>query len=141
MNKIIDTRDLNDRLLELKAKADLIAEIQEELGDADDNTDTNEIIERLDDAKDDFDESEQEELKELENLESEIPEWYHGNTLIHEDEFVDYCKEMLEDCGDLPKELPWYIENAIDWEEVADALKADYGEISFQNENYYFRNC
>lgn len=137
--KIHDSRDLQERLDELQAKADLIEEIQEELAEAGDNVDTNEIIERLDDAKADFDEDEQTELKELKELSDEVPEWEFGATLICVDDWVDYVKEMLEDCGDIPKNLPSYIE--IDWEKTADNIEADYSTIDYQGDTYYYRNC
>ena len=59
--------------------------------------------------------------------------------MIHEDYFVEYCREMLDDIGDLPKALPWYIENNIDWNGVAEDLKVDYIEVDFAGENYLIR--
>lgn len=64
-------------------------------------------------------------------------EWRHGVQFIPEDDFTDYCKELLEDCGELPKDLPWYI--VINWEDTADNLKADYSEVEYQGTTYLYR--
>jgi hypothetical protein len=67
MPDILDTRDLQERLDELEAEADL---------------DEDEIAER----------------DELRALVDEIPDnWSYGETLIHEDYFVEYAKELAED--------------------------------------------
>ena len=141
MSQTLDSRDLQERLDELTDKKELIESIQEELSEADDKTDTVEIIERLDEAKADFDEDEQKELAELESLSEEISEWHCGAILVHENYWVDYCKELCEDIGDIPKNLPAYIEKNINWEGVADDLFADYGQYTYQGETYFARNC
>ena len=63
-------------------------------------------------------------------------DWY-PITLIAESYFTDYAKEMLEDCGELPRDLPSYI--AIDWEETADNLKVDYSELELGGSTYLYR--
>jgi hypothetical protein len=65
-------------------------------------------------------------------------EWDYGLFLIHEDNFQEYCKDLLQDCGDIPENLPDYI--AIDWDETADNLKVDYSEVEYQGESYLFRD-
>lgn len=69
----------------------------------------------------------------------EVPEWEYGNTLIPEGDFQEYIEEMVIDCGDVPKDLPAYISNNIDWSGVADDLKCDYGECEYQGNTYLFR--
>jgi hypothetical protein len=91
----------------------------------------------LDSARDAFGPDEQKELKELEELESEVSEWSDGATLIPESDFADYCRELLDDCGDIPKGLPHYV--VIDWEATADNIKADYSTVEFQGETYLVR--
>lgn len=76
-------------------------------------------------------------LKALESQGEDYGDWTDGATLIHEDHFVDYCKEMVSDVGDLPKDLPEYL--VIDWEATAENLRADYMEIEFGGENYWMR--
>lgn len=147
----LDTRDLNKRLSELIEKKGVIAtakeeleELKKELANAGDE-EKEELEEKtadkesdIESLESDFDEDEQEELAELENMESEISEWRYGEVLIHEDNWVSYVKELLEDCGDLPKDLPWYI--VINWKETADNLKSDYSEIEYQGNTYYYRS-
>lgn len=82
-----------------------------------------------------------EELAALEALAAEAegyaPDWEHGATLIRESYFVAYCEEMLKDCGDIPKDVPWYI--AIDWETTAENIKVDYTEVDFDGVAYFIR--
>lgn len=65
------------------------------------------------------------------------PDWIHGATLIRESYWVEYVQEMLVDIGDLPKELPHYIE--IDWEKTADNIRADYTDADFDGVTYLIR--
>jgi len=66
-------------------------------------------------------------------------DWTYGETLIPEDEFTDYVKQLVEDIGDLPRELPAYI--VIDWDATADNLKVDYTEVEFEGTTYFIRSC
>jgi hypothetical protein len=93
-------------------------------------------------------ESEENELSDLQALLDELEgnggdEQWRGNwypiTLINESYFTEYSKELLNDCGDLPKDLPWYIESNIDWDGVAQDLKVDYSEVTYNEETYYYR--
>ena len=140
---IIDTRDLQERLEELEAKRDAIAEAIERRDEAEaDETASPEAfenaVEELEKLEADFDEDEQKELAELESLSEEIYEWNDGAAMIPESEFVDYCQQLLEDIGDLPKDLPGYI--AIDWDRTADNLRADYSEVEYQGTTYLVRD-
>lgn len=169
MSRILDTRDLNKRKEELEALRDAVTEAEEALREAkesfgdsereepaitDEGTEAwdewsaeNDTLEEavtdaesaLEVAISDFSDDEKEELAELENLESEIGEWRHGEAMIPESEFTDYIMETLEDCGTLPKDLPWYI--AIDRDETAENCKADYSEVEYQKATYLVRNC
>lgn len=151
--KTLDTRDLQERLEELE-------EIQENYEDAAKDLETakNAIeqpsegeTEELEKEKDleqaqsildgrpELDEEEKKELEELLSLKDEISEWQYGNTLILESDFEDYCKELCEEIGDLPKDLPGYI--VIDWGETAVNLRADYSECEYLGETYLYRNC
>lgn len=47
---------------------------------------------------------------------------------------VDFVQQLVEECGDLPKDLPAYIH--IDWEGTARDIMMDYFEVN----GYYFRN-
>ena len=74
-------------------------------------------------------------IEELEDYSSELAKW--GIILIREDYFKDYCIDLVQDIGDLPKDIPSYLE--IDWEKTADNLKADYTEAEINGNTYYFR--
>lgn len=50
------------------------------------------------------------------------------------DNDIDFTMELLESCGDIPKDLPSYIH--IDWEATARTIMYDYSEAN----GYYFRN-
>ena len=79
-------------------------------------------------------------FKELEEeAEGYAPDWHHGAALIRDSYFIEYCRELLSDIGDLPADLPGYIENNIDWDGVADDLKIDYTEVDFDGITYWIR--
>lgn len=61
-------------------------------------------------------------------------DWYPV-TLIKESYFEEYMDDMLEDCGDIPKNIPPYLTITVDY----DALKQDYSEVDFEGDTYYYR--
>jgi hypothetical protein len=44
---------------------------------------------------------------------------------------------MLEDCGDIPKGIPSYIE--IDWEATASNIRVDYSSVEIDDVTYWYR--
>lgn len=64
-------------------------------------------------------------------------DWTHGVTLIHDDYFTDYAREMLEDCGTIPRDLPTWVE--IDWEATARNVRMDYTGVNFDGVTYWVR--
>lgn len=60
--------------------------------------------------------------------------------MISVDHFTDYCKELVSDLGYLPDNLPAFIESNIDWDGVADDLKADYSTVTLDGEEYLHRD-
>lgn len=122
-DSIIDSRDVIAYLEELEG---LIEEART------DGTDEEELAEM---------ELEYDRLMRFANTgESEISGWSHGETLIHEDYFTEYAKELTEELGYLPAELPGWIADAIDWDQVADAIKEDYTDINFDGVDYWARS-
>ena len=106
--------------------------------------DSRDVIERIADLERDEEALDADEKEELETLrkaaeegEQYASDWEYGATLIREDCFVDYCAQELEDCGYLPKDLPWWI--AIDWDKTADNMRGDYTEIEVGGYTYLFR--
>ena len=63
-------------------------------------------------------------------------EWY-SITLIPDDEFTDYCEELVSDIGDLPRDIPGYL--VIDWKATANNLRVDYSEVEYEGETYLYR--
>jgi chromosome segregation ATPase len=138
---------------------DKIREIEGQLEQLEPEDEHRESLEsRLEDLQEDLDEAcdnqndaykdvknfvfdDEEELSSLQSLAEEAEgyssDWAHGEALIRYDYFEDYCKQMLEDCGDLPKNLPSYIE--IDWAATAKNLEADYTEVDFDGVSYFMR--
>ena len=149
MSNIIDTRDLQERLEELQGLKEAVETAQstvDELMVSDLAAAQPDFDEKLDEARTELDEAceafdgeAQAELEELEALSEEVSEWTSGNQLIPEDDFEDYCQELCEDIGDIPRDLPSYI--VIDWEATARNLKADYSEVEYQGTTYLYRDC
>jgi hypothetical protein len=88
------------------------------------------------------DESDYDEWKALTDLRDECEtytsEMNHGEPLIRYSYWEDYCQEMLEDIGELPKELPGYI--VIDWRATAKNIAMDYGTVNYDGVEYYIRS-
>jgi hypothetical protein len=64
-------------------------------------------------------------------------DWHHGEVLIRDDYFTDYTRELLEDCGTIPRDLPWWVE--IDWEATARNVRVDYTAVDFDGVTYWIR--
>lgn len=65
-------------------------------------------------------------------------DWEYGETLIHENSFVEYARELAEDIGAVNREAAWPLAH-IDWEAAADALLIDYSEVTYMGETFYGR--
>ena len=63
-------------------------------------------------------------------------DWY-PITLIDDAYFVEYVQDMLADCGELPRELPHYIE--IDWRATARNVQTDYSSVEINGRTYWYR--
>jgi hypothetical protein len=66
------------------------------------------------------------------------PEWAHGAMLVAEGYFTEYARELLEDCGTIPRDLPAFV--VIDWEATAENLRSDYAEVEIEGHTYLFRD-
>jgi|SRR5215469_3625630 len=110
--RYIDSRDLLKRLEELRGDRD-----DEEIG---------------------LTEDEAEELKAIEAIEDELPS--DGETLVREDQFEDYARELAADIGSIKGDESWPL-NCIDWEKAARELQMDYTSIEFGDYTYLMRSC
>lgn len=66
----------------------------------------------------------------IETIISKVEEAYNGEY----DSDIHFVSNLLEDCGDIPQDLPNYI--YIDWERTAFDVMMDYSSSN----NHYFRN-
>lgn len=112
--KYIDSRDLLKRLEELRDEKAVATEANEE-----------------------FDEDSAEELAAIEAIEDELSS--DGETLIREDCFEDYARELAEDIGAISGNESWPL-NCIDWERAAEELRQDYTSLQFGDFSYYMRS-
>ena len=62
--------------------------------------------------------------------------WYPV-TLVRDSYFVEYTKNLMEDCGTLPKEFPSWIE--IDWYRTARNVLLDYTGTEIEGVPYWYR--
>lgn len=132
---ILDTRDLQKKLSELEDEKTTLEEAVEEAQEDADTPDSEKEAVEWELA--DWLEENEEELAELNTLANEVPEWIYGEALIPEDYFEEYCQELLQDIGVLPRELPAYI--AIDWGATANNIRQDYSPVEYQGDTYLFR--
>ena len=138
---IIDTHSLIETRDELQTNlVDSFNEYFEtKIGDFDelikhiDNSDNEDVEEWRDDKVYDF-----EHIDEINELEDEISEFSFGETLILEDDFIEYCEDMVEDCYNL-RDVPGFIKNNINWEGVASDLSVDYTNVTYQGVSYLVR--
>ncbi len=157
----MDSRDVQERIEDLEGERGNLEDLREAVEDAqtayneavDEDPDATAYIEEKGDelaaarmalreaeAWADNNPDEAEELEILLAFKSEAEgycDWDGGETLVRESYWVEYVQELLEDIGDLPKDLPGYI--AIDWDKTADNIKADYSEAEFDGVTYLFR--
>ena len=135
---MLDTRDLEVKRDELKEFLvdDFNLTFEKEIEDFDelieivDNSEDEDVQEWKEDNSDDFDH-----IEEIDELEDEISDFSYGETLIPEDDFTEYCKDMV-DLGN----VPGFIEGNIDWEGVASDLSVDYTNVTYQGESYLVRS-
>ena len=134
---VLDSRELDDRLEYLTSIKDVRADWMESKREA---MSDEEIDELENNEPEEFDDAMKEELESLEEAKNYISEWRDGNTLINMEHWAQYCKELVRDMDVLPKELPSYIENNIDWKGVADDLSNDYSTIDIMGNTFYYRD-
>jgi hypothetical protein len=116
-----------------------------EISNYDDIIDSRDVIERIDELEAieviDREPEEQEELDALyalaEQSEGYAPDWQYGETLIRDSYFQEYARQLAEDIGAIPDDLPNWV--VIDWEETADNLLVDYTSVEFDGVTYWVR--
>lgn len=77
-------------------------------------------------------------IEEIDYIQDEIgSEFDYGVALIPENDFTDYVKDLLEDCGYISEDFPGWIE--VDWQATADNVRQDYAETEYNGITYLFR--
>lgn len=117
------------------------------IDNSNDIIDSRDVIARIEELQDDDNRSEEEEqelanlLKLAEEGEDASRDWEHGDALIQESYFVEYAKELAEDCGTVPRAgkdaWPLY---CIDWDRAARELRHDYTPVDFAGVTYLIRS-
>lgn len=84
---------------------------------------------------------EAEEYRLLNELRDDVghPEWTHGLTLINDDHFTEYAKQLADDIGAINRESRWP-NTCIDWEQAAQELQMDYSSVDFDGTTYHYRS-
>lgn len=118
--EMIDIRDLIERFEELETDSADIAKVPD-----DDKAEFDRIKTLLDDLKGNGGDH----------------KWrgaWYPLTLILDDYFEDYAKQLAEDIGAIPRDLDWPACH-IDWDAAADSLKMDYATVEYSYCTYYYR--
>ena len=158
-DNVIDSRDIIARIEYLESEreplTDAVDQAQEALNDLDGN-DFDEVStfeEAEQEAKDalkaayanvkDWDESDEgQELAKLkafaEEAEGYAEDWRYGATLIHEDYFEDYARDLAAE-GDYDMKNEQWPYTCIDWAKAAEELQQDYTSVDFDGETYWVR--
>ena len=139
---MIDTKDLAEKRDELKEFLvdDFNYIFEKEIEDFDelieivDNSEDKDVQEWREENDNDFDH-----IEEIDYVEDNVLEFSFGETLIPNNDFTEYCKDMVEDCYNL-KDVPDFIKFNVNWEGVASDLGVDYSEIKYQGETYLYRD-
>ena len=78
-------------------------------------------------------------LLQFEHYANFVSDWRYGETFINDTYFTEYVKDLVEDCGYINPNTPDWITNAIDWDQVADAIRSDYTSYEFGGTTYWAR--
>lgn len=112
--------------------------LEDEDADEDDKQDAREVLEKLEGLADQLGQSNDGTAESVADALNNAMNTY-GPTLISEGHFTEAMKQDVQDLGYLPDSIPWWLEQAIDWEQVAESLKSDYTSITFDGEDWYIR--
>ena len=85
---------------------------------------------------------EYEELVKLREIATELGDsvLIHGGTLIADDYFETYARDLADDLGYTQRGVNWPYTH-IDWEAAADELKSDYSCFEIFGSDYWTNEC
>lgn len=143
----MDTISNNDDIIDSRNVIERIEELEEELQSLTDAVDEAEEGDERDEAQmnlDCFDKQELLELKELASDACSSPDWEHGESLIRDSYFVEYIKELIHECYDVPENFesgtwPWN-HMKMDYDAAAEEAKIDYTSVEFGGVQYWIRS-
>ena len=80
-------------------------------------------------------------MTELETVKNDLPGGGAECEMIPEEEFVEYTKDLIEQCYEMPKDFdsnawPWR-HMKLDYEAAAKELEEDYTPVEFEGTTYY----
>lgn len=138
-DNIIDSRDLAREIAELRAGFDGTP-----FGSDDCNADrVRTLIEETpEEWLEPLDTDDIEKLADLLSLDEQgegCSDWRFGTTLILDEYFPEYARELAEDIGSVGRNAGWPVD-CIDWSEAADALKMDYTSLEVGHYTYWVRS-
>lgn len=90
------------------------------------------------DGLDEFDAAELAALRALESEASASADWQYGETLVRDDYFEDYARELASGIGAINSDNSWP-NTYIDWGRAADALQMDYFSVEYDGITYWVR--
>jgi hypothetical protein len=150
--------------MELTTRKDIYTMSTEEITNTEDVIDSRDIIARLEYLEDEMEcYAEDEELQELDfdhstkweeweyideykalkaladEADGYVADWQYGEALIRESYFTEYVEQFCDDVGYISDDLPWVIENNIDFDGIAEDFKVDYTELDFDGVTYFAR--
>jgi len=112
---VIDSRDVIEAIAELEDERDML-----ENPDGWDGREELEILQKLADVGE------------------TLADWAHGVTLVRDDHFVRYARELAHDIGAVREAAEWPLSH-IDWDAAATALQSDYTSLDFDGVTYWTR--
>ena len=158
-DNVLDSRDIIDRIEYLESERESLTDEVDKAQETLDDLDSDDFVEvsAFEAAEDearrelataqanvkDWDESDEgQELVKLkafaEEAEGYAEDWRHGATLIHEDYFEDYARDLAAE-GDYDMKNEQWPYTCIDWTQAAEELKQDYTSVDFDGETYWVR--
>lgn len=86
-----------------------------------------------------LDEEQQRDWDALQNMENYISDFWYGETLVNDDYFTEYTRQLADDIGYITPEMHRWPYSHIDWEAAADELRGDYTKFEWQGHTYLAR--
>lgn len=144
-NNIVDVRDIIERLEELET---ILLNRYSQRDTADEiTTDPEDVLFNTWLSQNRYDDEQADELIIIRSFLDDLRgnggdeqwrgEWY-PITLIHNNYFEEYARELAEDIGAINRDASWP-NNCIDWKQAASELETDYSAVDFGRETFLYR--